>query len=52
MKRSRVLCDASRPHTECFITHTAHTVHAITNLLCFLSVKHKTVLYYKGSSAV
>ena len=43
---------ASRPHTECFITHTAHIVHAITNLLCFSSVKHKTVLYDKGSSAV
>ena len=51
-RRSRVLHGASRPHTECFITHTAHTVHAITNLLCFTSVKHKTVLYYKGSSAV
>ena len=25
----------SRPHTECFNTHTAHTVHAITNLSCF-----------------
>ena len=35
-------------HTECFITHTAHTVHAINNLLCFSSVKHKTELYYKG----
>ena len=30
-----MLYGASRPHTECFITHTAHTVHAITNLLCF-----------------
>ena len=26
--------------------------HAITKLLCFSSVKHKTVLYYEGSSAV
>ena len=29
-RRSRVLYGASRPHTECFITHAAHTVHAIT----------------------
>ena len=42
------------PTLSALITHTAHTVHAITNLLCFSSVKHKTVLYYKGtcSSAV
>ena len=40
-----MLYGASRPHTECFITYTAHTVHAITNLLCFSSVKHKTMLY-------
>ena len=46
-RRSRVLYGASRPHTKCFIT-----VHAITNLLCFSSVKHRTVLYDKGSSAV
>ena len=26
-----MLYGASSPHTECFITHTAHTVHAITN---------------------
>ena len=38
---------ASRPHTECFISHTAHTVHAITNFFCFSSVKHKTVLYQR-----
>ena len=37
-RQSRVLYGASRPYTECFITHTAHTVHAITNLLCFSSV--------------
>ena len=30
-----MLYGASRPHTEYFITPTAHTVHAITNLLCF-----------------
>ena len=29
-RQSRVLYGASRPHTECFITHAAHTVHAIT----------------------
>ena len=29
-----------------------YTVHAKTNLLCFSSVKHKIVLYDKGSSAV
>ena len=51
-RRSRVLYGALEPHTKCFITHTAHTVHARTNLLCFSSVKHKTVLYYKDSSAV
>ena len=49
MRRNRVLYGALRPHTECFITHTAHTVRAITN---FSSVKHKTVLYDKGNSAV
>ena len=49
MMRSQVLYGASRPHTECFITHTAHTVHAITNLM---SVKLKTMVYDKGSSAV
>ena len=32
-RRSRVLYGASRPHTECFITDTAHTVHATYNLL-------------------
>ena len=37
---------ASRPHTECFITHIAHTV------LAFSSVKHKTMLYDNGISAV
>ena len=35
---SRVLYGALRPHT--------------TNLLCFSSVKHKTVLCVKGNSAV
>ena len=44
MRRSRVLYGASRPRTECFITHTAHTVHAITN--------SDSVLHDKGSSAV
>ena len=39
-------------HRVLYYPYTAHTVHAITNLLCFSSVKHKTVLYYKGSSAV
>ena len=29
-KAVSVLYGASRPHTECFITHTAHIVHAIT----------------------
>ena len=48
-RQSQVLYGASRPHTECLITHTAHTVHAITN---FSSVKHKTVLHDKGSNAV
>ena len=51
-RRSRVLYGTSRPNTECFITHTAHTVHAVTNLLCFSLVKHKTVQQDKGSSAV
>ena len=36
-RQSRVLYGTSRPHTECFITHTAYAVHAISNLL---SVKH------------
>ena len=48
-RRSQVLYGALRPHTECSLTNTAHTVHAITTLLCFSSVNHKTVL---GSSAV
>ena len=27
--------DGMLPYTECFFTDKAHTVHAITNLLCF-----------------
>ena len=50
--QSRVLYGASRLHTECFITHRVHIVHAIANLLCSSSIKHKSVLYDKGSSAV
>ena len=44
-RRSRALYGASRPHTECI-------QHVLSNLLCFSSVKHKTMLYDKGSSAV
>ena len=49
MMRRRVLYGASRPHTECFITHTAQLL-SILNV--FSSVKHKTVLHEKGSSAL
>ena len=53
-KRSRVLYGASRPHTECFITRTAHTVHVITkhlchNYLCFTD--EKAVLYDSYNTA-
>ena len=52
-RQSRVLYGASRPHTECFITHTAHTVHAKTNLLCFHLYSTKLCCMTKpGSSAV
>ena len=52
-RRSRVLYGASRPHTECFITHTAYTVHAITvffrtKLCCITKV---AVLYDSYSTA-
>ena len=55
-RRSRVLYGASRPHTECFINNTVHTVHAITNLLCFHLTKlccmtKVAVLYASYSTA-
>ena len=45
-----------RPHTECFINNTVHTVHAITNLLCFHLTKlccmtKVAVLYASYSTA-
>ena len=43
-RRSRVLCGASRHHTECFIALLLLIQHILS---VFSSVKHKTVLHDK-----